>query len=52
MTCEPAGLRFSGRHPPRRRHHPGEDLAGVVTYHDRMSDAAMALDLAPLALGR
>ncbi len=30
----------------------GEDLAGVVTYDDRMGDAASDLGLAPLAPGR
>jgi predicted nucleic acid-binding protein len=30
----------------------GEDLVGVVTYDDRLADAARDLDLAPLAPGR
>jgi predicted nucleic acid-binding protein len=49
---EPAGLRTLDAIHLAAATAAGEDLLGVVTYDDRMSDAALSLGLAPLAPGR
>ncbi len=49
---EPAGLRTLDAIHLAAATAAGEDLLGVVTYDDRMSDAALSLGLVPLAPGR
>ena len=49
---DPAGLRTLDAIHLAAASAAGEELAGVVTYDDRMGDAASFLGLAPLAPGR